>query len=64
MPIIGIRPFFDSKVFEDNATLAHTAGYRVVDAATVFKPRFARFWPSLNGYQIVLKIMPVTPIDH
>ncbi len=44
--------------------LAHTAGYRVVAAATVYKPRFARFWPSLNGYQIVLKISPSAVPDR
>jgi O-antigen biosynthesis protein len=44
--------------------LADSAGYRVVAAATVYKPRFARFWPSLNGYQIVLSIAPAAPSDR
>ena len=34
-------------------------GYRVVEAATVFKPHFARFWPAFNGFQIVLKLAPI-----
>ena len=38
--------------------LARTAGYRVVESATVFKPRLARFWPTFNGFQIVLKLAP------
>jgi 2-polyprenyl-3-methyl-5-hydroxy-6-metoxy-1,4-benzoquinol methylase len=38
--------------------MAREAGYRVEAAATVFKPHFARFWPALNGYQIVLKLAP------
>jgi 2-polyprenyl-3-methyl-5-hydroxy-6-metoxy-1,4-benzoquinol methylase len=36
--------------------MAHQAGLRVAAAATVYRPRFARFWPGLNGYQIVLNL--------
>lgn len=36
--------------------MAHQAGFRVAAAATVFKPRWARFWPALNGFQIVLNL--------
>lgn len=39
-------------------TLAQQAGYRVIASATVYKPRFARFWPALNGFQIVLNLAP------
>ena len=49
--------------FRTAQELAEQAGYRVADQAAVFKPRFARFWPSLNGYQIVLKIAPVSQTD-
>ncbi len=45
-------------------TLAQSSGYRVVAAATVYKPRFARFWPSLNGYQIVLNLAPAVSRDR
>ena len=38
--------------------MAHAAGFRVEAAATVFRPRFARFWPALTGYQIVLNLAP------
>lgn len=34
--------------------LVESAGFRVVECATVFKPRFARFWPALMGFQTVL----------
>ncbi len=44
--------------------LAHTAGYHIVAKANVYKPHFARFWPSLNGYQIVLKISPSVVPDR
>lgn len=50
--------------FRTAKELAEQAGFRVEDQAAVFKPRFARFWPSLNGYQIVLKIAPVTQTEH
>jgi hypothetical protein len=43
--------------------LAQSSGYRIEAAATVYKPRFARFWPSLNGYQIVLDIAPAISHD-
>lgn len=39
--------------------MATTCGYTVSDAATVFKPRFARFWRTFNGFQIVLRLTPV-----
>ncbi len=42
--------------FRTAQELAAQTGYRVVDQATVFKPRFARFWRTLNGYQIVLNL--------
>ena len=38
--------------------MAHTTGYRVMAEATVYKPRLARFWPTLNGFQIVLNLAP------
>jgi 2-polyprenyl-3-methyl-5-hydroxy-6-metoxy-1,4-benzoquinol methylase len=38
--------------------MAHQAGYRVVDSTTVFKPHFMRIFPTLNGFQIVLKLAP------
>lgn len=38
--------------------MATSSGYDVVDAATVFKPRYLRFWPALMGYQTVLNIRP------
>lgn len=38
--------------------LVHTSGYRVVEYATVYKPRFARFWPALMGFQTLLNAAP------
>ncbi len=38
--------------------MARDACYRVAAAATVYRPRFLRFWPALNGYQIVLNLAP------
>lgn len=38
--------------------LAPRAGYRIVAEDVVFKPRFARFWRSGNGFQIVLNLTP------
>jgi 2-polyprenyl-3-methyl-5-hydroxy-6-metoxy-1,4-benzoquinol methylase len=38
--------------------MATSSGYEVVEVATVYKPRFLRFWPSLMGYQTVLNIKP------
>jgi 2-polyprenyl-3-methyl-5-hydroxy-6-metoxy-1,4-benzoquinol methylase len=38
--------------------LAAGSGYRVVEERAVFKPRFARFWRALNGFQIVLNLAP------
>jgi len=38
--------------------MAYNAGYRVAGEATVYKPRFARFFPMLNGFQIVLNLAP------
>jgi 2-polyprenyl-3-methyl-5-hydroxy-6-metoxy-1,4-benzoquinol methylase len=43
--------------FRTAQELAVQTGYRVVDQAAVYKPRFARFWRALNGYQIVLNLM-------
>jgi len=43
--------------------MAHTSGYVVEECAAIFKPRFARLWPSLMGYQTVMKIAPVTKYD-
>jgi 2-polyprenyl-3-methyl-5-hydroxy-6-metoxy-1,4-benzoquinol methylase len=43
--------------FRTAQELAQQTGYRVVDQAAVFKPRFARFWRAFNGYQIVLNLM-------
>jgi 2-polyprenyl-3-methyl-5-hydroxy-6-metoxy-1,4-benzoquinol methylase len=36
--------------------LAQSTGYRVVEEAVVYKPRFARFWAAFNGFQIVLNL--------
>lgn len=36
--------------------MALECGYRIVAEATVYKPRFARFLPGLNGIQIVLNL--------
>jgi methionine biosynthesis protein MetW len=36
--------------------MAKQAGYRILEEATVYKPHIARFWPSLMGYQIVLRV--------
>lgn len=38
--------------------MAQASGYAVVAEGSVFKPRFLRFWRSLNGFQIVLKLAP------
>ena len=38
--------------------LAARSGYRVVEEQSVFKPRFARFWRTFNGFQIVLNLAP------
>jgi 2-polyprenyl-3-methyl-5-hydroxy-6-metoxy-1,4-benzoquinol methylase len=38
--------------------LAAGSGYRVVEEQVVFKPRFARFWRTFNGFQIVLNLVP------
>jgi 2-polyprenyl-3-methyl-5-hydroxy-6-metoxy-1,4-benzoquinol methylase len=43
--------------FRTACELAQQAGYRVVDQAAVFKPRFMRFWRAFNGYQVVLNLM-------
>jgi methionine biosynthesis protein MetW len=43
--------------FRTARELAQQAGYRVVDQAAVFKPRFMRFWRAFNGYQVVLNLM-------
>ncbi len=37
--------------------LATSSGYRIVAEQVVFKPHIARFWRSLNGFQIVLKLV-------
>jgi len=39
--------------------MARQSGYEIAATATVFKPRFARFWPTLMGYQTVLNLAPV-----
>jgi 2-polyprenyl-3-methyl-5-hydroxy-6-metoxy-1,4-benzoquinol methylase len=38
--------------------MAMSCGYTVRDEATVFKPHFARFWRTFNGFQIVLRLAP------
>lgn len=38
--------------------MAATCGFTIVDEATVFKPRFARFWHTVNGFQMVLRLTP------
>jgi 2-polyprenyl-3-methyl-5-hydroxy-6-metoxy-1,4-benzoquinol methylase len=38
--------------------LAQGSGYRIAEEAVVYKPRFARFWRTLNGFQIVLNLLP------
>jgi 2-polyprenyl-3-methyl-5-hydroxy-6-metoxy-1,4-benzoquinol methylase len=38
--------------------MAVRSGYRVVEEQVVFKPRFARFWRTFNGFQIVLNLVP------
>jgi O-antigen biosynthesis protein len=38
--------------------MASRSGYRVTAEQTVYKPRFARFWPALNGFQFVLNLAP------
>lgn len=40
--------------------LAERSGYRIVEEQVVFKPRFARFWRTFNGFQIVLNLAPDT----
>jgi 2-polyprenyl-3-methyl-5-hydroxy-6-metoxy-1,4-benzoquinol methylase len=37
--------------------MAAASGYRIVEEQTVFKPRFARFWRTFNGFQIVLNLV-------
>lgn len=39
--------------------MATSTGYRVVEEATVYKPRFARFLRTLNAFQIVLNLAPI-----
>jgi 2-polyprenyl-3-methyl-5-hydroxy-6-metoxy-1,4-benzoquinol methylase len=39
--------------------MAGWAGYRVVEEKIVYKPRFARILPNVNGFQTVLKLAPV-----
>ncbi|GIV83543.1 MAG: hypothetical protein KatS3mg052_0550 [Candidatus Roseilinea sp.] len=39
--------------------MALNCGYRIVAEATVYKPRFVRFLPTLNGIQIVLNLAVV-----
>jgi 2-polyprenyl-3-methyl-5-hydroxy-6-metoxy-1,4-benzoquinol methylase len=41
--------------------LAQSCGYRIVEEQVVYKPRFARFWRTLNGFQIVLNLSPEEP---
>lgn len=36
--------------------MAEQAGYCVLEEAIVYKPHIVRFWPSLVGYQVVLRI--------
>lgn len=38
--------------------MARQAGYYVATEAFVYRPRFARFLPTLNGFQIVLNLAP------
>ncbi len=38
--------------------MAWITGYRIVHQAVVYKPRWARFLPTLNGYQFVLYLAP------
>lgn len=40
--------------------LAARSGYSVAEEQVVFKPRFARFWRTFNGFQIVLNLIPDT----
>jgi 2-polyprenyl-3-methyl-5-hydroxy-6-metoxy-1,4-benzoquinol methylase len=47
--------WFTRKSARDMATVS---GYRIVAEQTVFKPRFARFWRTFNGFQIVLNLVP------
>lgn len=51
--------------------MATTCGFTIADEATVFKPHFARFWRTLNGFQMVMRLMPaedvfpqVNPVDE
>ena len=39
--------------------MAYSTGYRITGEATVYKPRFVRAFPTLNGFQIVLNLAPV-----
>jgi len=39
-------------------SMACECGFIILDEATVFKPRFARFWRTFNGFQIVLRLAP------
>jgi 2-polyprenyl-3-methyl-5-hydroxy-6-metoxy-1,4-benzoquinol methylase len=39
--------------------MVENAGYRVLEEATVWKPRFAKRFPTLNGFQFVLRAAPV-----
>ena len=41
--------------------MAKRSGYRVLAEQTVFKPHVARFWPTVNGFQIVLNLAPQEP---
>lgn len=43
--------------------LAARSGYRIVEEQVVFKPRFARFWRTCNGFQIVLNLAPNSAND-
>jgi 2-polyprenyl-3-methyl-5-hydroxy-6-metoxy-1,4-benzoquinol methylase len=43
--------------------MAQIAGYHIVEEASVFKPRFARLLPTLNGFQIVLNLAPADPVQ-
>lgn len=36
--------------------MAFTSGYRIAEEAVVYKPRFATFWRTFNGFQIVLRL--------
>src|SRR5690606_8746473 len=38
--------------------MATTCGYTIVEEAVVYKPHIARFWPTVNGFQIVMRLKP------